>query len=1064
MSRVILESPSPALPEPDLDAPQLAVLAHAADPGAGHAVVVGPAGSGKTTVAVAAAAAAVRSGALDPVSVLVLAPTRRAASSLRDRVTAAMAAPTSVPPARTAASWAFAILRSVADAEGMPRPGLISGPEQDVVLRDLLAGHRAGVGATPDWEGVVPAEATALAGFRRELRDLIMRASEAGLGPDDLAELGRRAGRPEWVQAAKAFREYEQVMALRSTPADQGARYDPAAVVSAAADALRDWPVTAVDAGPRWSLILVDDAHDVTRATIELLGVAVDRGARVILLGNSDESVQGYRGAVPTFLADATVPAPRGWGATLLRLDGSHRQPAPLAAFGAVVAERIGVSGVGSARVTPPAMDGGGAIDGTPAIDDTPVPPVEVIRATTRAAQARAVAARLRSRHLGIEGAPVPWSRMAVIARSSARLREVRSDLAAAAIPCESLGEGVALHREPAVAPLLAIVRVALGEPWTAESAAEVLSSRAVGLDASGLRRLRRALVREERAGGGLRGGAELLLDSLADPARLATIEGRDASRAALVARAVADAVAAPLRTPESMLWAAWARLGVAEAWRDGALAGSARDDADLDAVIALLRAAEDFTSRLPEAEPGAFFSYLAAQGFAADTLAPTGRDGEGVAFATPASAAGREWDVVVLAGLEEGLWPNLKLRDSVLGAQALAEILAGRAEAVPVPEARRPEVVASARAAVLNDETRAFLVAMTRARSEVIALALDGADGVSEERPSRYVAWLESAGARVVRAEEVGGVADLRDAVGAVRRDALALGPGERAGHAQMLAHLALAGVPGADPRRWSGARDRSSGAPLWEPGAAVTVSPSKVESAEACALKWALESSGGAGAAGSAQLVGSLVHEIAAELPEGSLEEYERALDARWPEIGSLDTWVGRVARARASAMVERLAGYVAQVGADEVRTEVPFRVEIDRAVLQGRADRLHVTGDRAVVADLKTGARALTAREAEDNAQLAMYQLAASSGAFQGVTAAAGAELVYVGADAVSAAVRHQAPVDVAVAAARLGAVVEEMAAPGFEARLGPQCDHCSVRRCCPAQPEGAEVSGS
>jgi hypothetical protein len=278
------------------------------------------------------------------------------------------------------------------------------------------------------------------------------------------------------------------------------------------------------------------------------------------------------------------------------------------------------------------------------------------------------------------------------------------------------------------------------------------------------------------------------------------------------------------------------------------------------------------------------------------------------------------------------------------------------------------------------------------------------------------------------------------------------------------MLARLAMAGVPGADPRRWSGARVRSSDAPLWEPGAPVTVSPSKVESAETCPLKWALESSGGAGAAGPAQLVGSLVHEIAAEMPAGSLAEYERALDARWPEIGSLDTWVGRVARARASSMVERLAGYVARVDADEVRTEVPFRVEIGRAVLQGRADRVHVTGDRAVVADLKTGARALAPQEAATNAQLAMYQLAASSGGFEGVASAAGAELVYVGVDAVSAAVRTQEPVDVGVAAARLGDVVEEMAASGFEARPGPQCDYCSVRRCCPAQPEGAEVSGS
>jgi ATP-dependent exoDNAse (exonuclease V) beta subunit len=399
-----------------------------------------------------------------------------------------------------------------------------------------------------------------------------------------------------------------------------------------------------------------------------------------------------------------------------------------------------------------------------------------------------------------------------------------------------------------------------------------------------------------------------------------------------------------------------------------------------------------------------------------------------------------------------------------VLGAQTLAEILAGRAEAAPVPEAKRPEASAFARAAVLTDETRAFLVALTRARSEVIVLAIDGADADSDERPSRYVAWLEAAGARVVRADEVGGVSDLRDAVGALRREALALAPGERTGHAAMLARLATEGIPGADPRWWSGALPRSSDEPLWAPGAAVTVSPSRVETAETCPLKWALESSGGSGEAGSAQLVGSLVHEIAAELPAGSVEEFERALDERWSEVGSLDTWVGRVGRERASSMVERLVGYVSETAADEVRTEEPFRVEVGRAVLQGRADRLHVSGDRAVIVDLKTGARALTKAEAEANAQLAMYQLAAEVGGFEGVAGSDGAELVYVGAKTVSAGVCAQAPIDATATSSRLQAIVETMAASGFEARVGPQCDHCPVRRSCPAQPEGAEVSGA
>ena len=120
--------------------------------------------------------------------------------------------------------------------------------------------------------------------------------------------------------------------------------------------------------------------------------------------------------------------------------------------------------------------------------------------------------------------------------------------------------------------------------------------------------------------------------------------------------------------------------------------------------------------------------------------------------------------------------------------------------------------------------------------------------------------------------------------------------------------------------------------------------------------------------------------------------------------------------------------------------------------------------MTGDRAVIVDIKTGARALTKAEAEANAQLAMYQLAAEVGGFEGVAGSDGAELVYIGTKTVAAGVCAQARVDATAARARLDDVVETMAASGFEARVGPHCDHCPVRRSCPAQPEGAEVSGA
>ena len=55
------------------------------------------------------------------------------------------------PLARTAQAFAFAVLRREAALYGDPAPRLLSGPEQDVVLRELLAGHLARPDLAPHW-------------------------------------------------------------------------------------------------------------------------------------------------------------------------------------------------------------------------------------------------------------------------------------------------------------------------------------------------------------------------------------------------------------------------------------------------------------------------------------------------------------------------------------------------------------------------------------------------------------------------------------------------------------------------------------------------------------------------------------------------------------------------------------------------------------------------------------------------------------------------------------------------------------------------------------------------
>ncbi|NTV39947.1 MAG: ATP-dependent helicase, partial [Demequinaceae bacterium] len=709
----------------------------------GHVVVTGGPGTGKTTLAVLAAADAVGRG-VAPERVLVLAPTRSASAALRDRVSVAIGVPTSVPMARTAAATAFAILNAQATLLGEPRPSLVSGAEQDVVLRELLEGRIGGRAERLDWGADLPDEATVLPAFREELRNLLMRAAEADLDPQALHALGAAAGRPEWVAAASVYAEYEGVMALRSTPSDQGARYDPATIVARAADALASWEDVVGGEPPRWDLVIVDDYQDATVATTALLRQMSGDGARLVMIGNADESVQGYRGAVPGALHAATDP--RSFGASRIELGTDHRQSGVLAALTGTIAGRIGVKGVGSARaaarvaVSDPAERDPDADAGVAAA----VSPVIVITAPHRYGQSRAIAAELRRARHGLDGPSIPWGRMVVIARSTAVLRSLRSDLLAADIPCESLGEGVALHKEPAVSPLLTVLRVALGTPWNEDDVVEVLTSRLVGLDPVSVRRLRRELVREERSSGGSRSSHELLVDALARPDGFAAIAGAEAVAAGRASAAVAAAsakVATGSATAGEVVWAAWDALAVADAWRDAALAGSARDDADLDAMISLLRAAQTFTERLPEARAEAFLDYLEGQDFAADSLGARAATADAVSFATAASAQGRDWDVVVIAGLEEGAWPRLTLRDSLLGAQRLADSVADG----PIGAAERASGgadIRSARAAVLDDETRALLVAASRARSQLIVTAVD--DG--ETRPSRFVALIEQA------------------------------------------------------------------------------------------------------------------------------------------------------------------------------------------------------------------------------------------------------------------------------------------------------------------------------
>lgn len=1042
-------APGLTVAAPPLDEQQASAVAHR-----GRALrVLGGPGTGKTTTAVEVVVGRVAAGEAEPDQCLLLTSSRLGAASLREQVTARLARTSTEPLARTHQSFGFGVLRQSAALRGDPAPRLLSGPEQDVILRDLLEGHRWGDSPAPPWPERVH-EALTTRGFRAELRDLLMRAVEHGLEARDLEALGRSQGRGEWVAAAQVLAEYDEVTALSAPGA-----YDPAWILGAAADLLEDDPEALERVCSGLRLVVVDDAQEMTAAAARLLHVVVGRGIDVVLLGDPDTAVQTFRGADPRYLASGWEAL--GKGPTIV-LPTAYRLPHAVHAAAAGVAPKIGALGGGQQRESRPGQ-GAGRVD------------VHLLRAVTQ--EATLVAAELREAHLR---GGLPWSDMAVIVRGQGRTATLRRVLMAAGVPVAGSATDLPVRDEVAVRPLLALLRVVLGlargelDGVDPQVAADTLMSPIGGADAIALRRLRRALRREELAGGGGRTSDELLAEALVHPDRLATL-GSEAFPARRVARTIAAGVeAARVRgdgpgarweagvTAESVLWAMWSATGLATAWQETALSGgpgAQRADRDLDAVVGLFDAAAKFADRLPQAGPEEFLTHIQSQDIPGDTLVARSPVGESVTLLTPQAAAGRQWRFVVVAGVQEGVWPDLRLRGSLLGSEHLVDVLTGRAGSFR-----------GAQAAVRYDETRLFLVAMTRASERVLVTAVRSDD----EQPSLYLDIVDplpddSDGIRTFT--EVRRAMTLPSLVAQLRREAVSDDRTASGQAVEALALLAREGVPGAHPASWWALRELSDDRPLRAEGEPVRVSPSKVEQFGQCGLRWLLSACGGDGPSVGAASIGTLVHDIAAELGDADEATLRQEVDARWGRLGMPSGWVSDRRRTEAHAMVGWLARYferAARDGWERIGAELAMEVTLGRAVVSGRVDRLERLPDGGLrIIDYKTGSASSKPREDDlpTHPQLGAYQVAVTHGAFgEHGSRSGGAALLQIGKGAkkTDITLQEQPPLDTlddpGWAERLIAETADGMAGSRFAATVGSWCDMCAVRASCPAQPEG------
>ena len=434
----------------------------------------------------------------DPARLLILAPTRTAATRMRDTIAAASDRSLSVAPTRAWAAYAFDLLKRaqtrglLTGVEGNLK--LLSGPEQDVIIGELLANHAEGIAPGPAWPDSLR-DALPTRGFRHEIRDFFDRMSEYDLTAEDVQALARDYNRPVWAALAQLHTEYRAVRALRAKNA-----YDPAVLINDACRLLLRNPEFLAEERRRYDLILIDDVQELSPSTYRLLRLIaaeepptdaaelaaeypdVFAAAPEVIMTYSDEAVvQGFRGARPDLvrtlpesfphLAERTLTTSYRLPALMMPLLADIRRRLPRYSRYVPAAETDGQNGQKTSATF-------GRINTTPADEaltwgavDEPLlhlgadgkildpahyrtAPAGVYKYALASAQDEAnllAQLLLEDRIYGNR----PYRESAIIVRSSADVARIRRVLSASGIPSRTSAALVPVRDEPAVRPFL---------------------------------------------------------------------------------------------------------------------------------------------------------------------------------------------------------------------------------------------------------------------------------------------------------------------------------------------------------------------------------------------------------------------------------------------------------------------------------------------------------------------------------------------------------------------------------------------------------------------------------
>ena len=980
-------------------------------------LVLGPAGSGKSSTLVKAIANRISSGE-DTNSILAITYGRSSANKLRDQIASANPEKHTVnePIARTFHSIAFLILNDqLANNDGADKKYvLLSGAEQDAQIRQLLLLDAQNPSSTTWPAELIPALTTR--GFAKELREFISRATERGSSPAELKKYAAKYGQKYWSPICDFWQRYLESMALRdSTTSASLNRIDPSEIIIAALEKLENNSALLDKYRKLFKVIYVDEFQESDRGQRKLLQLL--SGQELVIFADPASAVGRFRGADPdNLLNDLDQFGIKN----KITLTTTHRNPGE--------------------------------------------PNVALLSSVSD--EANYIAHQFRSAHL-LKG--VPYSQMAVVLRSpGAQVSALVRAFASSSIPVEIDAAALSLADNPAIKPIITIAQIALGElkliPGNWEQIEELLKSEFAGADAISIRQMRIALTKEQK-NEVIKSSTELILDALTAPTTDLPWEQLTSLKRINDLIKEAKKVLSKSQDISDLLWSIYSNAknyegeSISNYWRSQALSGGGRGviaDQKLDALITLFEVARRFSERMPGSKPSLFIDQLLGEKILADSITTSAQRDEVVKIMTVHSAKGLQWRYVALAGMQEGNWPNLKQRGSLLGSERLVEIFR---HGISNPA----QLEAISASGLAEDERRLLNVALSRASEKIFITAVLQEDN----QPSSY--FDKFAGEQTQITQTQRGITQPA-LVAALRSIANKSGNKEELDFAiRALKTLEINGVSAANPKNWVGAINLSTQLPVVTNEEVLRISPSSLESFTECSLKWLLEQSGGKDADSTAQVLGTAIHVITAQLkeqPDLTLDQLEAKLKGAWSLIDMNKGWIKDYEYRRAAEMLGKFFKWNLENKNTLVGVEERFEFTLGSAIVSGSIDRIELTADnKYYIVDLKTGATAISHENAKENKQLQSYQLAVVNDGFKNKLdhqEVAGAELIFVGDfKAKEAKPRKQEKIDSKAVTDELIQISAGMSDKTFTATINERCRSCAVKSSCPIQPQGRSV---